>query len=323
MPCMDTLKNELLSYMGTNPKPADYDGYWDKAIAEMKAIDPMVEFVPAKFKAPGIECYDMYFNGAHGARIHCKHLRPAGASADKKVPAVLMFHGYGDRSGDWLQKLGYPAAGFSLFVMDVRGQGGESQDVGGTLGYTISGQFIRGLDDPDNDKMFFRDVYLDTAELAKIVFDLDFTDTSRVYATGGSQGGALTLACAALEPRIKKAGVMYPFLCDFKKVWEMNMDDFAYGELKSYFRFFDPRHEREDEIFTKLGYIDIQNIVPRIKAEVKLYSGLRDVQCSPITYFAAYNKITSKKEVTFYPEFGHEDLPGANDEIFEWFLQEK
>ena len=40
----------------------------------------------------------------------------------------------------------------------------------------------------------------------------------------------------------------------------------AYEELKSYFRMFDPLHEREEEIFTKLGYIDCQYLAPRIRA---------------------------------------------------------
>jgi len=42
----------------------------------------------------------------------------------------------------------------------------------------------------------------------------------------------------------------------------------AYEELRRYFRMFDPRHERQEEIFTKLGYIDIQHLARRITAEV-------------------------------------------------------
>ena len=35
-----------------------------------------------------------------------------------------------------------------------------------------------------------------------------------------------------------------------------------------------PRHEREDELFTKLGYIDAQHLAPRIQAEVFMGVGL-------------------------------------------------
>jgi cephalosporin-C deacetylase-like acetyl esterase len=125
--------------------------------------------------------------------------------------------------------------------------------------------------------------------------------------------GALTLACAALEPRIKKASALYPFLSDYKRVWEMDLAKDAYAEIKTYFHHFDPRHERENEIFTKLGYIDIQHLASRIQAEVLMGVGLMDTICPPSTQYAAYNKIRSQKETVVYPDFGHEGLPGFQD----------
>ncbi|MGQ9454342.1 MAG: acetylxylan esterase, partial [Armatimonadota bacterium] len=85
-----------------------------------------------------------------------------------------------------------------------------------------------------------------------------------------------------------------------------------------YFRLFDPRHEREREIFTKLGYIDNQHLAPRIRARVLMLTGLMDTVCPPSTQFAVYNKITSRKDILIYPDFGHESLPGASDKILEF-----
>jgi cephalosporin-C deacetylase len=98
----------------------------------------------------------------------------------------------------------------------------------------------------------------------------------------------------------------------------MDLAKDAYFELNDYFRRYDPRHEREDEIFTKLGYIDIQFLAPRIKAEVLMQTGLMDTLTPPSSQFAAYNKITSKKKVLFYPDFGHEEAPGHWDIILEF-----
>jgi len=95
----------------------------------------------------------------------------------------------------------------------------------------------------------------------------------------------------------------------------MDLATAAYEELRTYFRQFDPQHEREEEIFTKLGYIDCQHLTPRIRAEVLMVTGLMDQVCPPSTQFAAYNKITAKKDMVIYPDFGHEGLPGANDTI--------
>jgi cephalosporin-C deacetylase len=148
--------------------------------------------------------------------------------------------------------------------------------------------------------------------------DMPDVDTTRVGATGGSQGGGLTLACASLEPRIRRAAPVFPFLTDYRRTWEIDLAKEAYDELQWYFRRFDPLHEREEQIFTQLGYIDIQYLCRRIQADVLMAVGLMDTICPPSTQFAAYNKIVSPKSLTLYPDFGHENLPGHGDKIFQF-----
>ena len=247
--------------------------------------------------------------------MYAKYLRPRHAR--QPCPAVLMFHGYSGDSGDWSDKLSYTAAGFAVAALDARGQGGKSEDVGGVPGNTLHGHIIRGLDGGPG-KLLFRSIFLDTAQLARIVMSLPEVDASRVAATGGSQGGGLTLACAALTPELNRAAAVYPFLCDYKRVWDMDLAVAAYAELKDYFRRFDPRHEREDEVFTTLGYVDNQHIAHRVKADILMLTGLADTVCPPSTQFAAYNKIPGKKDVVIYPDFGHEGLAGSNDIIYEY-----
>jgi len=101
----------------------------------------------------------------------------------------------------------------------------------------------------------------------------------------------------------------------------MDLDKGAYEGLRYYFRMFDPRHEREDEIFYKLGYIDVQHLAPRIKAKVLMGTGLMDTTCPPSTQFAAYNKIKSEKQVLIYPDYAHEALRGHADVIFNFMSE--
>jgi cephalosporin-C deacetylase len=168
--------------------------------------------------------------------------------------------------------------------------------------------------------MLFRQIFLDTAQLARIVMAQPNVDPTRVGTLGGSQGGALSLVCAALEPRIRRAVALYPFLSDYQRVWEMDLAKDAYSDLKAYFRRFDPLHQRREEIFTRLGYIDIQHLAPRIRGEVLMGITLMDTICPPSTQFAAFNKIESKKEALIYPDFGHEGLPGFNDHAFQFLM---
>lgn len=317
MPLIDMPLEELKAYQGKNPRPADMEEYWTRALVEMHALGTGCELIPAPFSAPGVECFDLYFTGTGGARVHGRLARPAGR---KNLPAVIQFHGYSGAGAGFSALLSYVAAGFVSVSMDARGQGGCSEDSGKVKGTTYSGQIIRGLDDPDPDKLLFRNIFLDTAQLARIVMAMDEVDASRVGCFGGSQGGALTLACAALEPSIRRAAPVMPFLCDYQRVWEMDLDVDAYAELKYYFRNFDPLHEREKEVFTKLGYIDNQHLAHRIRAEIKMFTGLLDTVCPPSTQFAAYNKITSPKQVVIYPDFTHEGYPGCDDMIMQFML---
>lgn len=116
------------------------------------------------------------------------------------------------------------------------------------------------------------------------------------------------------EPRIAKAAPVHPYLSDFKRYWYLDAQD----EIKEYFRFFDPMHLREKEIFNKLGYIDIQNLVKRIKAEVLFSTGLLDQVCPPSTQFAAYNKISAAKQMLLFHDYAHEYYPQLNDYIFKF-----
>ena len=146
----------------------------------------------------------------------------------------------------------------------------------------------------------------------------DDVDETRVGVYGGSQGGGLSVACAALVPEIRLCAPTYPYLSDYRRVWNMDLAKGAYDGIRYWFRWFDPRHEREDEIFTKLGYIDIQYLAPRIRATVMMSTGLMDTTCPPSTQFAMYNKITAPKSVLIYPDFGHENLNGNDDKVFEF-----
>jgi len=317
MPLIDMPLEELKTYSGRNPRPSDFDSYWDSALAEMRGIDPAVELVPHATKARGVDYFDLYFTGVAGARVHAKYLRPKGCS--EPHPAVVVFHGYSGHSGDWFNLLGWAGQGFSVAALDCRGQGGLSEDTGGAKGNTHHGHIIRGLDDAP-EKLLFRSIYLDCAQLAGLVLGMPEVDPERVGAFGGSQGGGLTLACAALEPRIKRAAPSFPFLCDYQRVWEMDLAKDAYTELRTYFRLFDPTHARSDQTFARLGYIDNQHLAPRIRAEVLMFTGMMDTICPPSTQFAAYNKITSKKNMVIYPDFGHEGLPGSADLVLDFMM---
>ncbi len=321
MPNVDLPLKELKKYRGKNERPRDFDAYWNKAVADLDAQNLDYKLERAKFQAEGVECYHLFFTGVGGAKVHCKFVKPVQTPAPCR--ALLMFHGYHCDSGDWMDKVTYAKFGFVVAAMDVRGQGGLSSDPLTVEGESLEGQIIKGLDDPNPEKLFYRNVFLDTAQLARIVMALPYVDETRVGATGFSQGGALTVACASLEPRLKLACPGYPFLTDYRRVWEdLDIGISAYCELKNYFRYRDPLHNRESDVFNRLGYIDLHNFADRITAKVVLFTALSDTVCPPSTQFAIYNNLKCEKELMVYPDFGHETLPKSGDIIFQLMMQE-
>ncbi|HEX5002391.1 MAG TPA: acetylxylan esterase [Bacteroidia bacterium] len=310
--------DQMRGYKGINPRPLNFDDFWNDCLQELNQIDPDISIEETDFTVPFAKCYHLYFTSTKGARIYAKLIRPIDLQI--KGPGLLIFHGYSGNSGGWSEKptkLCYAAMGFTVAAMECRGQGGKSIDSGYSKGWSLRGHIVRGIiDNPNN--LMYRDIFLDTVQLAKVVMNLDGVDPNRIGVTGESQGGALSIACAALVPQIKKIAPIFPFLCDYKRAWQLNTEDSAYMEINEYIRRFDPRHEKLDEIFNTLGYIDIQHLSGRIKGETLMAIALSDTRCPPSTQFAMYNKIRAEKSIRIYPDYGHERLPDHSDEIFQF-----
>lgn len=324
MPNVDLSLDELRAYRGSSPRPQDFDAYWDRALAELDSLRARTgasfdaSWSAADFHLPGFACRDLWFAGVRGARVHARVVIP---ERDGPVPAVMRFHGYTGSAGDWTQMLPLAAAGMAVFALDVRGQGGLSTDPGGTGINTQRGHIVRGLDDGPDD-LFYRQVFLDTVALTRIAAADSRIDPDRLAATGASQGGALSLACAALAPEIRAVWTVYPFLCDYRRVWDMNTGEHAYSELQMWLKRRDPRHERIDDFFERLGYIDVQFLAERVRAHTVMVTGLDDAVCPPSSQFAAYNRLTAaaSRRMELYPDFGHEPLPDAGDRALQFLL---
>ncbi len=309
---MFELTEELKNYKGTNVKPADFDLYWQRALKLIENHDLEVELVPANIRFENAECFDLYFKGVDGSKIHAKYLRP---TINKKDTAILQFHGYMYHSGYWNEKLVYTSQGYSVAAMDTRGQGGLSEDLVQFKGCTVYGHLIKGLEEhPDN--LYYKYVFLDTVILSRIIMKLEKIEN--LYTMGLSQGGALALVCGALVPQVKKIAVQNPFLSDYKKVWQLGVGREQY-RLIDFFRLFDPLHQREEEVFEKLGYIDVHNHAENIKGRVFMGTGVIDDICPISCQMAIYNNLKVEKSLKLYPDFGHEDMPYFWDESVMFF----
>lgn len=212
--------------------------------------------------------------------------------------------------------------GCALLAMDCPGQGGNGQDLGGFAGTTVTGHIVAGLDGPV-EEMYYVRLHQNIRILCRIVRELGGIDQSKVFVNGASQGGGLGLACAALNPGlVNRAAILYPFLSDYRLVWELGADLIAYEGLRYYSRWFDPDGTRQDEWFAKLGYIDSKNFAHLVRCPVLFGTGLADEVCPPATQCAVYNNLTCPKRRYLFEGYGHEEIQDFDDLILDFFGRE-
>ncbi|HET1815219.1 TPA: acetylxylan esterase [Streptococcus pneumoniae] len=294
------LLEEIKTYRGRDEVPEDFDAFWDGEVKNVSTL-PSYHLEERDFHIPQVKCYELTFEGSKEGKVYARIVLP---KSEEKVPLIFHFHGYMGRGWDWA---------------DMLGQSGYSQDgLRSPLGNTVKGHIIRGAME-GRDHLFYKDVYLDIYQLVEIVASLSQVDEKRLSSYGASQGGALALVAAALNPRIQKTVAIYPFLSDFRRVIEIGNTSEAYDELFRYFKFHDPFHETEEEIMATLAYIDVKNLAHRIQGEVKMITGLDDDVCYPITQFAIYNRLTCDKTYRIMPEYAHETMNVfVNDQVYNW-----
>ena len=310
--------NGLKDYLGSTPKPVDFEIFWKERMEEADAVPLEYTICQAK-EVPSFAqtlFLDLWFKGMNGADIYGKFLCP---KASEPVPLVLQFHGYPGASRSWAEQASFPGIGMALLAMDCPGQGGLGTDAGGFHGTTVAGHIVAGLDGP-RENMYYVRLHQNIRILCRIVAQLEGIDQQRVYVSGASQGGALGLACAALNPElVNRAAILYPFLSDFKLVWDLGADEIAYEGIRYYSRWFDADEHQQERWFRQLGYIDSKNFATMVKCPVLFGIGLDDIVCPPKTQCAVYNQLRCPKKRVLFPGFGHEEIQEFDDMLLNFF----
>lgn len=299
---------QLREYRAAHEAPADFDDFWLATLASSRAKgwDTRVEAVDNGLTL--VDTSDVTFAGFEGDPIRAWWHRPADR---EPVGVVVEFLGYSGGRGLAHQQGEWPLAGFAHLLVDSRGQGyaqtrpGATPDPHGSGGSAVPGQMTRGIDDPET--YYYRRLYTDAALAVDVARGLAGTALP-LFIAGGSQGGALTIAAAALDALANRgpvAGALpdVPFLCDFPRATTL-VDAHPYGEIVTYLATF---RDRVDRTFRTLSYFDGVHLASRAHAPAIFSAALMDQVCPPSTVFAAYNAWGSDdKSIEVYPFNGHE-----------------
>ncbi|HEY1685579.1 MAG TPA: acetylxylan esterase [Tepidisphaeraceae bacterium] len=305
MPSIDMPLEKLREYKPGLYREKDFEAFWKRTVDEAKQQPLAVELVPYNLPTRNLECFSLRFDGFKGGRLGGWYLKP---KKNGKHPGLCMYHGYSLRGARPLDMLPFAEQGMCVLSMDTRGQNGLSQDAATYSDGHHSGWMTQGIRSPE--EYYFRQVYADAVRALELLASFEEVDIKRIAVTGGSQGGGLSLAAAALSERPILCLADIPFLCDFRRGVEICPAG-PYPEIASFLKAFP--HLREQVIRT-VSYCDNLNLAPWIKCRTVISNCLWDDVCPPSTIFAAYNHISAEKHMEIYPYHKHE-IPYEHNEF--------
>src|ERR671933_91069 len=302
MPLFDLPLDQLRSYVPPRDEPADFDSFWQQTLAEVRALPLDPQFERVDYGLATVDTFDVTFRGYAGHPIKGWLLLPR--TRTEPLPCVVEFIGYGGGRGFPIDWLTWSSAGYAHFVMDTRGQGsawlrGDTADPEGTSPQ-FPGFMTRGIE--SRATYYYRRVFTDAVRAVEAAASHPAVDSSRMAASGGSQGGGIALAVAGLLPSLTAVLPDVPFLCHYRRATEIT-DAHPYAEIARYCQI---HRDRVDDVFATLSYFDGVNFAARAQARALFSVGLMDETCPPSTVFAAYNHFAGPKEIRIWPYNHHE-----------------
>ncbi|WP_309103624.1 acetylxylan esterase [Microbacterium sp.] len=313
MALTDLPLDQLRTFRPDVAEPADFDEFWTRTLEESRALASAPRIAPVATPITELIVEDLTFSGFGGEPIRAWITRPR---SDRPLPAVVEYIGYNGGRGAPGERLQWAAAGYVHVLMDTRGQGsgwgsgGDTPDPHGSDG-SVPGFMTRGIQNPET--YYYRRVFTDAALLIDAVADLPTVDADRISVTGGSQGGGISLAAAALNPAVRAAMPDVPFLCHFRRSVQLTPEN----PFKEVERYLAVHRGRVDEVFETLSYFDGVNFSRRISASALFSVALMDAVVLPSSVFAAFNHCGSPDaEIAVYEFNGHE-----GGQIVQWLRQ--
>ena len=280
------------------PVPDDFDAFWTTQKAQLAKIPLDVELTPVTSPAKSVEAFDLQAK-CLGAPVSGYLARPMEAKP-KSLPIILTVHGAGVRGSALGSAVGWAGKGF--LAMDINAHGlpngkpeefYKEQAEGALKDYRYVGRDSR-------DECYFRGMFLRLVRAIDVLTAQPQWDGKTVVVYGSSQGGYQALVAAGLDQRVTFISAGVAAGCDHSGMminriagWPKLVAIGADGKP-------DPKG------LETARYFDAMNFATRIKtAGACLTVGFIDTTCPPSSVYAAYNQISSSKQIENDVPSGH------------------
>jgi cephalosporin-C deacetylase len=301
-----------LSLKPTVSNPADFDAFWQNAKADLAKIpmDAKMTLMPERCTEKTNVYHVNLQNYKVGTRLYGILCVP---KKEGKYPAILQVPGAGVRpyGGD----ISNADKGYITFQIGIHGVPVTMEPSLYTdlAAGTLSGYWNYNMD--DKDRFFYKRVYMGCVRANDFITSLPQFDGVNLAVIGGSQGGALSIVTAALDPRVKSLVALYPALSDVT-------GDLS-GRAGGWPHYFEKPNRVWNETTAKLAtlpYYDVVNFARRLQIPGFYTWGYNDETCPPTSMYASYNVISAPKELYLALETGHWTFPEQNEKAYGWLF---
>ncbi|MCF0203391.1 MAG: acetylxylan esterase, partial [Bacteroidaceae bacterium] len=202
---------------------SDFEEFWNGAKEKLAAVamdyklTEITEKSTAKRKVYLLEMKSIDNGDGAPVTVRGYYVEPVAAG---KYPCCIHFQGYDNRiEGEepWCMG-GDDHDGWCDLIFFNRGQylnnkhhSPEDDIYGDYFAYNFG----------DRDKYYYRGAYLDCVRAIDFVCSRDAVDQSNLFAQGGSQGGAFTIAAAALSGKFRAIAPSIQFMGDFPNYFQV------------------------------------------------------------------------------------------------------
>jgi cephalosporin-C deacetylase-like acetyl esterase len=295
----------------TVDNPSDFDTFWSegKKMLSTIPIDSRMVLMPEKC-TDLVNVYHVSFQNINNSRMYgilCVPKKPG------KYPAILRVPGAGIRpyNGD----VRNAAKGIITLEIGIHGIPVNMQpDVYNNLASgALNGYQYFNLD--NRDRFYYRRVYLGCIRANDFIDSLPEYDGKNLAVTGGSQGGALSIVIAGLDPRVKYLAAFYPALSDMTGYLKNRAGGWPHLLDKN-----NDKYNNKKDKLEVIPYYDVVNFARRVKAKGFYSWGFNDNVCPPTSMYAAYNVITAPKSLLLAVETAHWTYPEQNEKAEDWLI---
>lgn len=269
-------------------------------------------YAPDTRRDGAVRVYKVQFNsaGSDGPRRYYGWLTlPAG---EGPFPGLLVLPGAGCAA------LPAPAEhacqGFVSLMLHIHGMDVDQEEYKSPAGY------MRGPLGPEIRDDYYYYVFLACAQAVRYLAGRPDVDASRIGVAGGSQGGLLSIATAALCPDVKAAAASICFYGNWPfrdRVTRLNRNK-ASGLDEPAAPF-----DRDDPRQNHMSYYDAMNLATLVRAPVLMGASMCDNPSPPASVWAVYRSLASSdKQLHWSAGTNHGKWIPFEREGFRW-MQEK